>query len=489
MQCHVGPYQGNKPFIFISFLPQDAAIVYPIIERLDMEGCRVFYDDGNMDRDAVLKKLLNCKVCIAALSGKASLDHSFREEITFALSAKKVIPLVLAEFDMRPSLRLFLECTNGINVYGYRDEEMAYQAIFGQKDLAECREENAKPTAEELGAWRRRARDYMQLSSTVEDDFGESSVYIRDWFGGKKKSIQKEKPEPDKKEPKTTPEPEISSVTNEKNAVQPDTVNPDPEVKRKDDDPAIDDALDGTVSDEDFERTVYEETFEGGDFSDPDGRTVIEDKPVEALLVRLMSGERFVIDRVENRLGRSPSQVNIVIEGNSGISKVHAQIFQTKGLFRIQDRHSTYGTWVDGKQLEGDEVVRLPEISIIKLTDEEFVFACGVVKKQIEQDGKLCILQAVKTGERKLLREGVLPLNRKTQWSDGVLSDQRISRAKNTEVIKNGNECRVKARQSANGTTLNNRKMEIDEEIKLKHGDQICVGNAEQFEYQEIQLR
>lgn len=39
-------YEGKEPYIFISYSHKESDIIIPIIERLQADGYRVWYDDG-----------------------------------------------------------------------------------------------------------------------------------------------------------------------------------------------------------------------------------------------------------------------------------------------------------------------------------------------------------------------------------------------------------------------------------------------------------
>lgn len=39
-------YEGDEKFIFISYAHKDSETVYPIIEKLNADGYRVWFDDG-----------------------------------------------------------------------------------------------------------------------------------------------------------------------------------------------------------------------------------------------------------------------------------------------------------------------------------------------------------------------------------------------------------------------------------------------------------
>lgn len=48
LRCNAQPYEGNKPYVFVSYShkEEDKAIVYPILERMEQAGFRLWYDQG-----------------------------------------------------------------------------------------------------------------------------------------------------------------------------------------------------------------------------------------------------------------------------------------------------------------------------------------------------------------------------------------------------------------------------------------------------------
>ncbi|MDO4189293.1 MAG: toll/interleukin-1 receptor domain-containing protein, partial [Lachnospiraceae bacterium] len=55
-------YEGDKPYIFISYSHRDSKIVWPIIEQLNKDGYRVWYDDG-IDPGTEWDQFIADKVC------------------------------------------------------------------------------------------------------------------------------------------------------------------------------------------------------------------------------------------------------------------------------------------------------------------------------------------------------------------------------------------------------------------------------------------
>ncbi|MCI0397701.1 MAG: FHA domain-containing protein [Chloroflexi bacterium] len=73
---------------------------------------------------------------------------------------------------------------------------------------------------------------------------------------------------------------------------------------------------------------------------------------------------RIELTAVENRIGRSPAQADIVFENDITVSRLHASIVQEGEEYHIYDENSTSGTWVNEQRLteyghllqDGDEI-------------------------------------------------------------------------------------------------------------------------------------
>lgn len=473
IRCSVASYTGTEAYIFFDFYSKDAALVYPIIERLHLEGFRVSFDDGTCESKALLKRLLRSTVCIMAVTESAANSHEFREDMAFALTpgkSRKVYSFLFSESSLRPSFRLYLEHTRCIKVFEAQNEENIYRLIGEEKDFADCRDASIHPEPSQLVEWRARAARYAAQLPTVSEDYGSDSVYIRDWY----KDVAPDK-YASKEHAPTRPAPAVPSTP-------PLTRGERSELNRATgNEPA--------VLEDEGEETIMAFSAAGDSTSEDDSdseKTVMREKDRSARLIRLKTGEIYRIDRRENRVGRSKRQVNVFIGDNPAFSRVHANIFQVGGIFRLQDAGSTYGTFFNGRRLAQEEVVALPERALLGFADEEFFFIVDSAESNFTDTAQICLLRSVETGELRLLENGILPLNRNSPWPGGALTDRRISRAQHAEIIAGDGAYKVRALQSANGTYLNGSCLAEGEERTLHDGDTIILGNAEKFVYSEI---
>ncbi len=109
-------YNGNEPYIFISYAHKDSDKVLPIIRELQSRGYRVWYDAGieagTEWPEYIAARLMNSR-CVITFISKAAINSSHcRQEITFAVSKKKeMLTVYLDDTPLPPGLELQL----GIN--------------------------------------------------------------------------------------------------------------------------------------------------------------------------------------------------------------------------------------------------------------------------------------------------------------------------------------------------------------------------------------
>ena len=80
------PYEGQEPYIFISYAHKNSDRVVPILEKLDQAGYRVWYDDGIAPGsewpEYIAEHLNGCSVAIAFISQDSIDSPNCRREIT-----------------------------------------------------------------------------------------------------------------------------------------------------------------------------------------------------------------------------------------------------------------------------------------------------------------------------------------------------------------------------------------------------------------------
>lgn len=94
-------------------------------------------------------------------------------------------------------------------------------------------------------------------------------------------------------------------------------------------------------------------------------------KPV---LIRTGTGESVQIDKQVFCIGKADQGVDYKVTGNKSISRRHAYITSINGVNYLRDNNSTNHTFLNGTQVYSNMDVIIPDNSIIKLSNEEFIF-------------------------------------------------------------------------------------------------------------------
>ena len=88
MEANFVPYEGNEPYIFVSYSHKDSERVLPILNAMNAAGYRVWYDEGipwTSEWPAVIAKhIRNCAVFLAFHSSVSMKSKYCDLEIEFA---------------------------------------------------------------------------------------------------------------------------------------------------------------------------------------------------------------------------------------------------------------------------------------------------------------------------------------------------------------------------------------------------------------------
>ena len=104
-------YEGEDPYLFVSYSHQDAHLVYPEIIQLRDAGYNIWYDEGvaasNEWPEEIANAVLGCSVFLCFVSPRATDSINCRNEINLALNEKKpFLAIHLEETELPPGLRL-----------------------------------------------------------------------------------------------------------------------------------------------------------------------------------------------------------------------------------------------------------------------------------------------------------------------------------------------------------------------------------------------
>lgn len=153
-RCAFTPYEGRKPYIFVSYAHRDSDRVFPILEELDRRGYRVWYDDGIAPGsewpENIAQHLDGCSLTLAFISPSSIASANCRREVTFALSKRKnFLGIILEPTEMSLGMEMQLSAQQCIMKYTYASDEAFYAKVCSCPDLVPClgQPKVAAPTA------------------------------------------------------------------------------------------------------------------------------------------------------------------------------------------------------------------------------------------------------------------------------------------------------------------------------------------------------
>lgn len=141
----VKAYEGNQPYIFVSYAHKDAKTVLPILEALESLGFRLWYDAGieagSEWPEYIAEHLNNASRVLAFVSKNFVASQNCRREINFAIDLKKD-PLVvyLEDFELSLGMRMQLGTLQGMMYYRHESFDSFIDALVKVKELVSCRD-------------------------------------------------------------------------------------------------------------------------------------------------------------------------------------------------------------------------------------------------------------------------------------------------------------------------------------------------------------
>lgn len=146
------PYEGEQPYIFVSYAHSNKNLVYPIIDLLAQEGYRIWFDEGIVAGsewpEYIAEHLQKATAVIAFITPEFVASNNCRREIHYTLDkGTYFIYTMLRPTQLSEGLQLQLAGQNGIMRY----EDTSFLQKIGTVSLLDgCRENGTQASDDSI---------------------------------------------------------------------------------------------------------------------------------------------------------------------------------------------------------------------------------------------------------------------------------------------------------------------------------------------------
>lgn len=138
---------GCEPYIFVSYSHKNRNRALEIIQTLQDNGFRVWYDEGIAPAskwdDMIAKHIEQCSFFIALMSPEYVASSNCQDELDYARVLEKSRVLVYLEKTQLPSgMRMRQNRWQAIYLYECDDRKMFYERLFRSQGIDICRSDN-----------------------------------------------------------------------------------------------------------------------------------------------------------------------------------------------------------------------------------------------------------------------------------------------------------------------------------------------------------
>lgn len=128
------PYEGDKPYIFISYAHADSPAVMEVVNRLHDRGYRIWYDEGievgSEWPECIASHLAGAHLVMAFISNSYIRSDNCRREMHYALTKRiKTINIFLEDTQMTPGMEMQIGSIFAL-MKQYMSEESFYDKLY-----------------------------------------------------------------------------------------------------------------------------------------------------------------------------------------------------------------------------------------------------------------------------------------------------------------------------------------------------------------------
>ena len=143
-------YEGQEPYIFVSYCHKDREKVIPVIRRMMEDGYRIWFDrgihPGSEWPEIVAEHLENCRVFMIFISDHYMQSQNCIREIHFAVSRnKKLLSVMMDEVRLTPGVEMQLCVSQALRYDKYRDARAFFKDLYRAEILEVCKNRKSAP--------------------------------------------------------------------------------------------------------------------------------------------------------------------------------------------------------------------------------------------------------------------------------------------------------------------------------------------------------
>lgn len=129
------PYEGDKPYIFVSYAHANDAEVLPIIADMHKRGYNIWYDEGievgSEWQECIAAHLASAHLVIAFISNAYIASDNCRREMHYALSKRiKTINVFLENTELTPGMEMQIGNIFALMKYSYPSDEYFFEKLY-----------------------------------------------------------------------------------------------------------------------------------------------------------------------------------------------------------------------------------------------------------------------------------------------------------------------------------------------------------------------
>ena len=141
----LAPYQGSKPYIFLSYSHRDAEPAAEIIRGMNRDQFRIWYDEGLVPGkewdENIARAIMGCSYFVALMSANYLDSANCRDELNFARDKKlPLLLLYLEDVELPAGMEMRLGRMLAIHTHKFVRKEQVFAKIRTANGISICRD-------------------------------------------------------------------------------------------------------------------------------------------------------------------------------------------------------------------------------------------------------------------------------------------------------------------------------------------------------------